>query len=555
MRLKYFLSAAMLSALFAACSDDIGNGNNEQPEGEGKSYVNIAINLPTVNGAGTRADGDPDQSNDQFDDGEASEYAVKCAHLVIFKSTTADDESTAVVEWVDEIKGLRPWNLEGTTVDNITTTATAIQEIKLSPADNLWALVVLNDPDAKTHFKRETQFSDLRNKAEKSFEMTKNGALYMSNAPLYKNDKVTTLVKLAKNQMYPTEAEARAGSPIDIFVERGVAKVTITSPSTEQNIIMGSDEYIATIVNWELDITNNWTFLIRNVSEFDKWKNLIAEGATSKGARFYSSTSNRIYWAIDPNYDNDPTNNRLPEDAFFKLSKTDPITKSTTDIAYCRENTFNVRNQRQDRTTRVVFKATFAPKGGEASTFYTIGTSGEIYDKDLMQKAIKEQAIKVLTEKTDASKYTFATETTVSSTAGEHSIEENDIYYDGTALSTEEIGKLNDALGTINTYKDGICYYIARIQHFGETYTPWKSGDPTYGEIDGSTRPKAETNYLGRYGVLRNNWYELAVTGIKGLGDPTIPEGEDIPDDEDKFYLNFKVNIHAWAKRVQNVEL
>ena len=142
MRLKYFLSAAMLSALFAACSDDIGNGNNEQPEGEGKSYVNIAINLPTVNGAGTRAD--EGQKNDQFDDGKALEYAVKSAYLVIFRSTETDNESTAQVELVKQLN--LSWSTP--TDGNVTTFSKTIQEIPLAKADNLWALVVLNDPNA-----------------------------------------------------------------------------------------------------------------------------------------------------------------------------------------------------------------------------------------------------------------------------------------------------------------------------------------------------------------------------------------------------------------------
>ena len=40
---------------------------------------------------------------------------------------------------------------------------------------------------------------------------------------------------------------------------------------------------------------------------------------------------------------------------------------------------------------------------------------------------------------------------------------------------------LTNTIGTLDTYTNGECYYIARIKHFGETLTPWKATDPTYG--------------------------------------------------------------------------
>lgn len=581
MRLKYFLSAAMLSALFAACSDDIGNGNNEQPEGEGKSYVNIAINLPTVNGAGTRADGDPDQSNDQFDDGEASEYKVNSAYLVIFRSTETDNESTAQVELVKQL------NLSWSPTDgNVTTFSKTIQEIPLAKADNLWALVVLNDPNAgnttaganQTRFTRGKKFSELTTKAGMLPEVNEANGIYMTNAPLYKDNKVSTLVKIRKTQMFDTKEAAEATAPLEIFVERGYAKVTVSQPKTSHEITLGSDKYVATIKNWELDITNTSTYPIRNVSKFDEWKNLKSnKPEVPDECRFYGDEKyNRIYWAIDPNYDNIAVTNPIPENAFNELNKKgdnqDPenpsalITKEISDIAYCYENTFNVANQLRDRTTRVVFKVAFAPQkedgtAGTATDFYTIGSSGAIYTKDLMRKAIIAKAVEIIDGKNDGTKYQISDESSVSKQPGTNKIAVGDIAYQNTEggtyenLTQAEIDKLNEAIGAISYYKNGECYYVARIKHFGDTYTPWSSGDPTYGETNAATKEQANKNWLGRYGVLRNNWYELQVTGIKLLGNPNIPEPPTTPDDEEKFYINVKVNIHAWAKRVQNVEL
>ena len=107
----------------------------------------------------------------------------------------------------------------------------------------------------------------------------------------------------------------------------------------------------------------------------------------------------------------------------------------------------------------------------------------------------------------------------------------------------EEGGKITSGIAT---YLDGVTYYIARIKHFNEL-TPW-----TAGEGYGTKNDK----YLGRYGVLRNNWYDLSVTSISGLGYPDIPEVKPtVPDDENEQYINVEVKILSWAKRSQQIKL
>ena len=64
-------------------------------------------------------------------------------------------------------------------------------------------------------------------------------------------------------------------------------------------------------------------------------------------------------------------------------------------------------------------------------------------------------------------------------------------------------------------------------------------------------------DYLGRYGVLRNNWYALSVTSVRSLGDATPHENDwpDTPDDELDNYLAFRINVLSWAKRTQGAAL
>lgn len=117
------------------------------------------------------------------------------------------------------------------------------------------------------------------------------------------------------------------------------------------------------------------------------------------------------------------------------------------------------------------------------------------------------------------------------------------------------VATLNNKLGLdetngvgIKTYKNGESYYIARIKHFGDDLTPWVAGNDNYGGKN--------LEWLGRYGVLRNNWYDLAINSISGPGYPDVPEVKPTdPDDEDTKYINVSVKILSWAKRSQGVEL
>ena len=64
-----------------------------------------------------------------------------------------------------------------------------------------------------------------------------------------------------------------------------------------------------------------------------------------------------------------------------------------------------------------------------------------------------------------------------------------------------------------------------------------------------------KSKHLGRYGVLRNNWYELSVTSVSGPGDAEVPSIEDEWDDPKEAFVKIQVNILSWAKRQQNVDL
>ena len=141
-----------------------------------------------------------------------------------------------------------------------------------------------------------------------------------------------------------------------------------------------------------------------------------------------------------------------------------------------------------------------------------IGNSSDIWTKDNLIKQITSkanEALKTTNTLTVELKGDLLKGGTHFLTTDNVSIKDGE-----TEKVTEElVGKLNTKLGLdatnkvgIKTYENGESYYIARIKHFGDDLTPWKEGNDTYGENN--------LNWLGRYGVLRNNWYDLTIEKI-----------------------------------------
>lgn len=137
---------------------------------------------------------------------------------------------------------------------------------------------------------------------------------------------------------------------------------------------------------------------------------------------------------------------------------------------------------------------------------------------------------------------------------------------DGTPTNSgDNFNTAKNRIGDVYKYVDGIAYYEVRIQHFGDDLTPWNDGEFTVGNEpkEGSintiypTLPNQNGNYLGRYGVLRNNWYNITVNNVKRIGTPFIPavSGVTTPDDVINSYISVNINILSWAKREQGVDL
>nr|WP_297028676.1 Mfa1 family fimbria major subunit [Prevotella sp.] len=573
MRIKHFFGLAVLAAMTASCSsnNDLVNGGNGSGENEsGVGYASFSINLPTTRG--TRA------TDPTFDKGDAKEYDVFNATLLVFKQGEATSEGNYTLAETVDLGSMEPWKDQSET--GVTTQAKITAKLEnVDTNDNYFALVLLNNgsgTDAKVTLPSEGEKFSAWNVAAKAnpdkFTDTKKG-FYMANAPLYNStDKnVTTLVAIDKNKIFPTEAQASSGeAAADIYVERGLAKVTLTAATKDEKPVATSSSYAGDMVkisNWALDVTNLKTFPIHNVDELgyeDIWKNEAAASGPST-LRFVDNNPEtlvkRVYWGKDPNYSNSTLNTDETARAaeFNYVTANTEVTADPTKPLYCLENTFNLENMKQGQTTRVIFKASYTPKGfttEDGNTFYKVGTSVALWKQKDLEAHIKAAVTKVIS---DATKDNTLKSVTIKldaendiTAAGNHEIKASNISVTGHTVTDAEVKAVNEKVGLtekagISTYANGESYYIARIKHFGDALTPWKSGD-LYGTNN--------LAYLGRYGMLRNNWYELDVQSVSGPGYPDVPEVKpNTPDDEDDKYIKVSVKILDWAKRSQDVNL
>lgn len=573
MKIKHLFGLAVIAAMTASCSsnEDLGTagpgtGTNET----GVGYATFTINLPSV--SGTRA---ADAGGAEMDEGTAKEYAVKSATALIFQKYGSDEGSCKFVESVDLPTAAADWT-DDTTVGITTTKKLVAKLTNVDTKNQYYVLVLLNNNKNKTGGVKVAlptvgqSYNEWNSQilTPSVDDLAADNDFYMANAPLKGTASPTTLVTIDKEHIYSSKEKAEAGtSAATVYVERGVAKMSVNDPTTKTVIDKATNAPTKSTVkfnNWALDITNKKTYAVHNIDGLST--DFPAIWTTPR----FIGTNSRVYWGKDPNYILDNLNKKEADrEAEFNFIKaTNGINKTFKESAYCLENTFNLANMYQGQTTRVIFKATYTPKDDAGNpladkdgTFYTIGNMTTILKAAALETAVNTAATSVLPGCTVD--YTnlkqegshVITLTDIKDPTGKTLVAGTD--YNG-KTGTQIVKEINDKLGLIdgaghaeamvgiNTYAKGVTYYIARVKHFG-SLTPWNSGE-SYGDNN--------LKYLGRYGMLRNNWYDLTVGNVYGPGYPGVPPVDpNQPDDENEKYLSVSVKILSWAKRSDTVDL
>lgn len=583
MKKSLLFSAVLAGLMLGSCSssDDIAS-TSEKFSADGKGYINVTLNLPTQPQSTSRA------ANDKFEHGVADEYKVNDATLILFAGA---DEATANFKAAYTLRG---WKTEAQT-EQISTKLTKVQQINAIAAgssDKIYAFVVLNHNDAL----RSTAANGLQVGASTTdftgtFEtlskevmnptLTK-GNLMMSNAVIvsmpgsadFSSVNATTLTNVTDN-IYATESEATTHSAADIYVERLAAKVTLakatgTSTNTVSVGTATAKTFDYSLINWELANVNNSSYLTRQYD--NTWNSYLSDGTDFGGSVSSEYTANkyrfagtkdietgkgfRTYWGKDANYDSE---------ASFSDGTNEPNLLGD-ESTYCYENTFDVARQNVKETTCAIVKMKITPDGYSDGTFFTIDDNkGVVYPIAEVKKEIGQRFLAEMGASIGTTYYPATTGT----------IKVSDVQFDDKA-GVVEIKKITLTDGAtpkdvsdadlaafkalkaikVNEFKDGYAYYTILIKHFGDELTPWNPSTKTTESYPGSDK---EQNWLGRYGVLRNNWYKLEVTGVAAIGASTPGEldvnNDNTPDDNLKRYISCKINALSWAVRKQGTIL
>lgn len=608
---KIYLPLALAATLaLGACSSDnvVDNGGSNPIDLSKGGFVKMSLNLPTDNNRGSRAD---------LDDGLDNEYGIKNAYLVLFEG--GDDENAATIKGAYALNSSNFEAVGDDPNHVTITKRIAFANDTKKPSDSnkhIYALVVLNNNglftvDGTTHtlnfaanitpgdyattanfanFSKAIASTNTDGTTPFASNVATNG-IFMTNAPLCTQHggatdpgtdaKIKTLADVTDN-IYTTEAEAKSKPAAEIYVERAVAKVTVqqgTEGKLEANKGNTASEISYTLNSWAIDNTNKKSYIVR---QYDKsWNSINSNKVTATDAskyRFVWSTpvnpnatdANKLYrtaFAQDPEYAT-----TAASAANYNRNMTMSTDFGNDHPQYCNENTFQVTAQNQDQTTRVVLGVKLSAPGTTTydADLYTINDNKEVvYTKATLAERLKNILLKESNVKkwTDDHKIEPSFDITFSTTtAGATTIATATFKGKTAAGATEETYStpyttdFNKALPHIIRYKDGVAYYAVRIKHFGDTDTPWNvtgqgitAGDNS--KIYNTSNSDNENWFLGRYGVVRNNWYDISVNKIQTLGDATTPAFTNDPDDVLENYISVSINVLSWSKHTQGADL
>ena len=582
MKKTLLFSVALAGLMLGSCSssDDLNGGETGKFGADGQGFVNVTLNLPTQPQSTSRA------ANDVLDHGDAKEYNVKDATLILFAGA---DEATAQIKAAYNLSG---WKKDLTPSTQISTTLSKVQKINVisaSSTDKIYAFVVLNHNDALKVTSTNTlqvngtdftgTFEDLSKKDINT--PLKEDNLMMSNAVIiskpgkadFSSVEATTLTDVT-DKIYKTESEATSHPAANIYVERLAAKVTLekATGTSKNTVSVGSGAaktFAYSLEGWRLANVNTSSYLTRQYDNtWNGYKSDATDFTTASHVDYDDNSYRfagisaiatgkgyRTYWGKDANYDVAPS---------FTDGNAEP-TLAGGASTYCYENTFNVAHQNVKETTCAIVKMKITPDGYTAGTFFTIDDNkGVVYSKADVNTEIGKRFLAEMGSAYVKTHYYPTVTATITvkdvefaDAAGKVTITKMTLT-DGTTDKEVTAADLTTFKPTIkvNEFKDGYAYYTILIKHFGDELTPWNPSNKTTVSYPD---PKSEQNWLGRYGVLRNTWYKLDVTGVAAIGASTPGElnvnNDDTPDDNLKRYISCKINALSWAVRKQNTIL
>jgi hypothetical protein len=574
----------LVSLLSVACYEQEQTAE-EQPvdilsrfNAEGKAWLNLNVGLPNNM---TRA---------EYADGDGIEHAIKTLKLVLFHGSSTDTEDELKVASTYDM-GYTPQTDSHQQITNHSTVTIQITNSNIRTSDKLYLLAIAN---ASPSITEGMTFATVKVMTLSSLTTTIDETMYfvMTNAPLASANNgtgnVTTLAEIDPSHFAMTETDALTTPAGYIYLERAAAKVTTKLADGldlhikgNANIDFSTADFYYSLFNY-----NTQCCLVRNMNA--AW---LPYNSTNK--RFMESAAlpngqYRTYWAEDVNYTGKTG-----------LTASMKGWKAMGENDYCAENTFDVSHMTDENSTSVLVALQL--NGG--NPFYTTSVTGSdiIYqmpENDVTEegtsasetfarkKKIRQRSAKVASAKTiDAYLREWLMETNSgfrnwvnTYAAGEPNhvnitVESKDSDFgltDAKVLTVTQTARATGSAGAtafdalnlksycdenikIQFYEHGRCYYRVLIRHFDDTQAPWNSTATMNNNSTAQAYGDNDSYYLGRYGVVRNNWYNLSINSVTHVGSPIIPPLTSDADDRVEQLLNATLSISGWEKHDQNL--
>lgn len=575
------LVAAML---FAGCSSDEPVIPGDSNDAAGTKYLTVNI-VSTPDNAGSKAGGDQTTGNPgdaTYEEGYASENKVNAVRFYFF-----DNEGNAASVKANGTN-YYDWSPVSEEADNDMPNVEKILSptivISTKEGDRLpTRIVAVLNPALENLGSASLSLTELRNLENNYVNLAtgENGAFVMINSVYSQNGEVATTAVSTDN--YASTEDAAKANPVNIYVERSVAKVRVTLGTevekTESGLIVlkdkngnvikveGKQVYLK-ISKWNLTAETDKGYLSKHIDA--AWASNLFGTKPWNFSPFF-----RSYWAINPT---DVDQNWHSYSDIINNGGKD-FTGDLANSIYTNENAvqktgINAESMGADveAFTKVLIAGELVDSEGnaievvkyagakiigesnlKALLFDQLENNGMIYSyvttgTETTYTSLTEADVEFvsaidteLANKPDESEatqgrcyvYLQLTATGAAKNWSKSSAQEQP---EGARFaSAAEVNEyLADQCGHAQIHKDGLTYYYFTIRHLGDE------------------------NKVGYYGVVRNHIYNCVINSIVGLGTPVYDPSEVIypekPEDEETF-IAANIKILSWRVVNNNVDL
>ena len=570
-----------LLSLAVACSKE--NVSSNQGGSDANQYM--AVDIAMSVGSSTKAPAD-------YRDGSEAESTVNVKNSIfLFYDAYGNFLTSGVISAtdgsVDEKGNLKLINSDPSGyVEKESKAVIVLGPTRLRPA---LVLAVLNYDSCESL--KNKSLAEAHACVDNAEISTEAGKFTMTNSVYVDGNSVVNATPISASSVKETK-EAALKSPVQIYVEREVAKVNMKAKdglnkTTDGKICFETPnaEYVldgvkvsARIVvdGWAANAYNMTSYLVKNVPQ--SWI------VTNPFDHWYEEAAKRTFWAQDPNYSGSEgyVFGRLPQDeaGTYKnvkyLSWKEATENNTEAYNYMYENTADkasakVNGGEHANVPTILIAAHIEIAnlpGGSAETvwkrhdIYKFG--GLFYTSDALKNYAAEQILKgklhweyttaegtktaaVLPEQIEAAFVTNVadnlgsvkmdvTSVTAPAEGAKLMKEDNSVIEsaDWTATVEELLNGengFNVAKKELVCFKNGMCYYQVPIKH-----------NQTAEDVV--------------YGAVRNHIYELTLSKIAKIGNPVFNEDEKlvlIPGEEKNYYVSAELKILKWRVVTQDV--